>query len=293
MLDLLTNKLGDIYIGLLTGFAAGIPCTIFGLLIDRWLKGRSTDEASRHSTTEPPHGLTITQAVRVSVRMSSSATDSSDPTPFVVTILACVTYLFFREEILEAATILTFVLLGLCAGAMLNSLYRGYLRGGIWLLYLGGMLIFPVLLVAVVVAARVPTYAPPFFAQWQQYVQAYGIAGLVSSGALEHKDVAWLVAHVFGVMAMFWAIFEAVLSMGFYAFVSGAVAANGQAGWLMRRVARYGHKPLCRFVGLVVLLVVAYVLVDGVAFVFATKKLPVMIEELLNHVLYGARGAPR
>ncbi|EPX98411.1 hypothetical protein [Ralstonia sp. AU12-08] len=292
MLDLLTNKLGDIYVGLLTGFATGIPCTIFGLLIDRWLKGQSAGEGARYGSTEHPQGLTVTQAVSVSVRMSSGATGTSDPIPYIVAAVACITYLFFREEILTAATFLTFVLLGLCAGAMLSSLYRGYLRGASWLLYLAGMLVFPVLLVTVVVAARVPTYAPLFFVQWQQYVQAYGIVGLAHAKVFGPQEFLWFALHVAGVMAMFWAILEAVLSMSFYAFVSG-VTADDQSGWLMRRAARYGRNPLRRFVGLVVLLVLAYALVDGVAFVFMTQKLPVLAQELLNHILYGARGSLR
>ncbi|MBE3062632.1 MAG: hypothetical protein IMZ72_09225, partial [Cutibacterium acnes] len=96
-----------------------------------------------------------------------------------------------------------------------------------------------------------------------------------------HQEFLWFALHVAGVMAMFWAILEAVLSMSFYAFVSG-VTADDQSGWLMRRAARYGRNPLRRFVGLVVLLVLAYALVDGVAFVFMTQKLPVLAQELLN-----------
>lgn len=295
MLDLLTNKLDDIYVGLLTGFATGIPCTLGGFLIDRLTKGRSVDEGLQRSSIEPTQGLTVTQAVSVSVRMSSSATGSGDLTPFILAAVAvpCIAYLFFRAEILAAATLLTFGLFGAWAGMLLSSLYRGDLRGVNWLLYLVGMLAVPVSVVTVVVAAKTPTVAPAYFAQWQQYAQTNGVTGMLSSKIWGAWDVLWFVFHVAGVAIMFSAIWKAVLSMSFYAFVSRTSATGDQSGWFMRRAARYGRKPLRRLVGLFVLLALAYVLVDGVAFIFLTQKLPLLAQELIDHILYGARGALR
>jgi hypothetical protein len=292
MLDELMNRAGDIYIGLMTGFATGIPCTLLGLLIDRWIKGRSSPEASQHGSPGRPRQLTVAQAVNVSVRIAAGKNTGAEYLGFAIVASTCIAYLFFRQEILTTAILLSFALVGLWTGTVLHSLYRGDLRGMSWLLYLGGMLIFAVALVAVVVAAQAPRYAPRFFTQWQEYVEAYGIAGMARDGLASMWDVAWLVFHVGGVMMMFLAVRNAALSMLFYTFVSGDETLSEQSGWLSRWAARYGRRPLRGLLGLLLFLVLAYCFVDGTAFVFLTQKLPVLMQELVNRVLYGARGLP-
>lgn len=183
------NRAGDIYIGLMTGFATGIPCTLLGLFIDRWIKGCPDSEAPQHGLSGQPRGLTISQAVNVSIRIGAGGSDGAEHLVFATVVAACIAYLFFRQEILTTALLLTFALVGLWTGMALHSLYRGYLRGVSWLLYLGGMLIFAVALASVVVAAHAPRYAPKFFAQWQQYVEAYGLVGIARDGFASAWDV--------------------------------------------------------------------------------------------------------
>ncbi|WP_175948460.1 hypothetical protein [Burkholderia pyrrocinia] len=293
MLDEPMSRAGDIYVGLMTGFATGIPCTLLGLLIDRWVRGKRDSEAApQRGASEPSHGLTIRQAVEVRIRIAAGRNSGAEYMAFAISAAACIAYLFFRQEILTTALLFTFALVGLWTGVALHSLYRGYLRGMSWLLYLTGMLIFAVALVSVVVAAQAPRYAPNFFAQWQQYVEVHGIVGMARDGLASTWDVAWLVFHVGGVMMMFLAVRNAALSMLFYTVASGDSTLSEQSGWLSRWAARYGRRPLRGLMELLIFLVLAYWCVDGTAFVFLTQELPILVQEFLNRVLYGARGLP-
>lgn len=93
-------------------------------------------------------------------------------------------------------------------------------------------------------------------------------------------------------MMMFLAIRNAALSMLFYTVASGDSTLSEQLEWLFRLAARYGRRPLRGLMELLVFLVLAYWLVDGTAFVFLTQELPVLVQEVVNRVLYGARGLP-
>jgi hypothetical protein len=140
----------DIYIALVMGFVTGIPCTLLGLLLDRWLKGRPTaSEPTRPATR--PFELTISQAVEISLRWSKQSDPASTaaPTGFAI-VAACIAYLFFRQETLLVAMLLTFAFVGIWMGVAMRSLWRGDPLGWAWLAYLLAMLVFAVAVVTVI-----------------------------------------------------------------------------------------------------------------------------------------------
>lgn len=290
MWEMLSNRTVDIYIGLMTGLATGIPCTLLGLLLDHWIKGRQPEAVPHGGPAQ--YGLTITQAlqIRVEVRaMTVGATGGDRALWTVVIAIMCIAYLFLRQQTLVVAMVLTFCLVGLWTGVALHSLYRGYLRGASWLVYMVGMLAFAAGVFLVLLAAQSPENAPPYFAQWQQYAEAYGVDGLRRSGMLNFQSAGWLVIHVLGVAAMFLAIRDAALSMYFYAAASGKASqdsVSGLPGW----AARHALNPVLGLIRLAVTLLFAYYLVDGIAFVFVTQRFPVLEQELLNYIFHGTRG---
>lgn len=294
MLQELLTKQIDIYIALVMGLVTGIPCTFLGLLLDRWLKGRPPALLQSQPVAHPV-GLTITRAIDISVKWSKQSGPASTAglTEFAIP-LACIAYLFFRQEVLLGAMLLTFALVGLWVGAALHSLWRGDLRGLAWPLYLLAMLVFAVAVMTVIVEAMHPSAAPAFFGQWQQYVKAVGLNGLFKSGAIQLHDVPWLLAHVLGVALTFLMIRDAALSIVFYAAVSRRELSESIAtrSWLLRWAARHSH-PRRQLVALVIFPVVAYGLVSGVAVVWATTEFPSLVRVLMQYVLYGDRGMPR
>ncbi|KVD73550.1 hypothetical protein WS62_08450 [Burkholderia sp. ABCPW 14] len=291
MLQELMSRTLDIYIALVTGFATGIPCTLLGIAIDRLSKKRAEGQAPQGGV--PQNSLTIEQAiqVRVNIQVSVGGAARGDQLVWGMLIAAtCIAYLFLRQQVLFVAMVSTFALVWIWIGVAAHSLYRGYFRGVGWWLYMIGMLAFVAVgVVPIILAAQTPQYAPTNFAAWQAFAKDYGIDGLRRSGELNWQSVTWLLSHVTGVALMFAAIRDAVLSMFFYASVSGRSDQN-TVDRLPLWAARHAIKSVRGLVWLVVILVLAYYLVDGSAYVFYTQKFPVLVNELWTYVLYGARG---
>ncbi|WP_174974264.1 hypothetical protein [Burkholderia lata] len=281
----------DIYIAIVTGFATGIPCTLLGIAIDRLSKKRSEGQASPGGV--PQNGLTIEQAiqVRVKIQVSGGGAARGDQLVWGMLIAAtCIAYLFLRQQVLFVAMVSTFAVVGVWIGVAAHSLYRGYFRGVGWWFYMIGMLAFVAVgVVPIILAAQAPEYAPSHFAEWQAYVKDYGVDGLRRAGELNGQNVTWLLSHVAGVALVFVAIRDAVLSMFFYASVSGRNDQN-TVDRLPIWAARHAVKSIRGLVWLVVTLVLAYFMVNGSAYVFYVQKFPVLVNELMTYVLYGARG---
>ncbi|MGK8200421.1 hypothetical protein [Burkholderia cepacia] len=290
MLQELMSRALDIYIALVTGFATGIPCTLLGIAIDRLSKKRAEGQAPQGGV--PQNGLTIEQAiqVRVNIQVSVGGAARGDQLVWGMLIAAtCIAYLFLRQQVLFVAMVSTFALVWIWIGVAGHSLYRGYFRGVGWWLYMFGMLAFAIGVVPIILAAQTPHYAPTNFAAWQAFVKDYGIDGLKRAGELSSQNITWLLSHVAGLAAMFLAIRDAALSMFFYASVSGRGDQN-TADRLPLWAARHAIKSVWGLVWLVVILVLAYYLVDGSAYVFYMQKFPVLVNELWTYVFYGARG---
>ncbi|WP_186148315.1 hypothetical protein [Burkholderia gladioli] len=290
MLQELMNRALDIYIAIVTGFITGIPCTLLGIVIDRLSKGRSEGQVLQSGA--PQNGLTIKQAiqVRVDIQVNVDGAARSDHLVWFVLIAAtCIAYLFLRQQVLFIAMALTFALVWIWIGVAAHSLYRGYFRGVGWWLYMIGALVFAVGVVPIILAAQAPQYAPSRFSEWQVFVQDYGIDGLRKSGELNLRSFLWLLSHVVGVALMFVAIRDVALSMFFYASVSGEGDKN-TVNRLPIWAARHSIKSFGGLVWLVVMLVLAYYMANGSAYVFVTQKFPVLVNEFTMYVLHGAKG---
>jgi len=157
---------------------------------------------------------------------------------------------------------------------------------------LSGMLVFSVGATIVLMAASSPAIAPKYFGQWQEFAHTYGLQGFVAwfrSGQLSPPELAWFVAHVFGIAALFLALKNAALSMFFcVAASSGGVHLSSSNSWLVRVSARHA-RPLRELVFLMILLVAAYYLVNGDLVVWLIRDFPALLQNLMHQLMYGAR----
>jgi len=292
LLQELAGKQLDIYIALVTG----LICTVIGLLLDRALKSRhpqpDASAGAPVSSTPQALGLTVAQVTRLSVEIRSqpSATGANGLAYLAVGV-ACISYLWFRLEILDAALLLTLGMVGLWFGIALHSMAAGYLRGRQWPVYLLSLLCFVIGAVAVIAAAHSPSVAPRYFAQWQAFAHEQGLRGFVGlfkSGQLASPDLALFIGHVLGVAALFLALKDAALSMFFCAVASsGKLRGGDAASWIVRVAARYAARPLRTLAMLAGLLVTAFYLVDGQLVAWLLQDFPVVTDNLVRQLLFG------
>ena len=279
MLNEVASKLPDIYVGLGTG----LVCTLLGLMIDRyWSAGAEL------SGPLSARGISMTQIVNLSVEVnpSGSAPAGSREVTNALLAVACITYLLFRDTVLDAGIYATLIAFCVWTGTALHSLYVGRVRGLQWPVYMAGLMGYACAVLAVFGAAASPDRAPVYFAQWQEIMQHYGLTGLLR--VIGVLGIAWLVVHVAGILVLFLGLRDALLSMYFNARAishrerDGAVATT----WLLRLASRYA-RPYRTLLRLAVLTLLAYLMISGDVFYWLTQGLPQFTQWLMQTVLFG------
>ena len=146
MLNVLASKQVDIYISLATNLIGAV----FGLLLDRYIKGSGSPTLGMQPSA--PVAISMRQAVHVSVATKANSDDQLLMffTGVILVALGLV-YMFFHEELLYAGLLLVLFFVGIWAGVVVHSLYRGFFHGWMWLAYLLIMLGFGVAAMRVVV----------------------------------------------------------------------------------------------------------------------------------------------
>ncbi|WP_199265656.1 hypothetical protein [Alcaligenes faecalis] len=279
-LEILITKQIDIYISLATSLIG----TIFGVILDRTLKGPHLAEP----THETPHNssISIQQVVKISVSIKNK---NDDQLTFIFTSLFILTtglaYLFFRKEVLTIGLLLVIFIFSTWMGSIMNSLYRRFFHGWGWILYLIIMLTFVLATIRVIGLAKIPLFSPDNFIYAQSIVSQQGITSLPRYfSALDFK---WFLFHFLGIILLFAAAWRACLSMLNFAVIGTRLSKGQSQRKSGSRLALAYAKPWRNSLFLLGFMVTANYLVSGQFFMWFEYEMPNQLNHFIQVILHG------
>lgn len=282
--EIIQAKQIDIYIALVTTIIG----VILGVVVDVIRKGSNTDSESRKHIT---NNVSITNIVNVYNKQERDCQQIDDQSVGVIVgaaLIVCgIFYLFFREEILNSVLYTTLLVLSVWAGGVLHSLVRGYFSGVRWFVYLCFLISFCFVCALIVNKAFVPNYAPEYFLDSQEIINAYGAKGLWNVSSWTDRE--WFVFHLMGVIGIFWAKSRVILSTVHFATVGNDIVLySNNVSSLGRKTAGYASYWK-NFVVVAIVSFISYFLVSGDFFIWLQYTFPEQMKDIVDTVLHGRR----
>jgi hypothetical protein len=200
-----------------------------------------------------------------------SQSDDSMPAVLFFTVICCLGYLYWRQEILLTLTSISLFSIGLFIGSAIYAYIKDAIDGAGWTIYLifsCGVAIFSFILIA---SALKPTYAPEGLDAFQTIFRRQKLTGLIK--VLNIEALTWLITHIFGVLLLLYAQVHLSLSIGHYLAVVDLISAPNPRRlsiWFAARTDRY-RNPMRNGIVLTISCFLSYILINGYGYVWYNR----------------------